>query len=61
MVEPKTCAGLCYLCLSPLRSPLSQARCPMPEWGECERRRLQRDPDDWYAAEVARMAERAPA
>lgn len=56
-----TCAGLCYLCLRPLRLPLAQCRCPMRDWPECIRYQQQREADDWYAAEVERMKDRAPA
>ena len=57
----RTCAGLCYLCLRPLRLPLAQARCPMNEWDECIRHQRQIEADEWYAAEVERMRERSPA
>jgi hypothetical protein len=57
----KTCEGLCYLCLRPLKLPLAQARCQMPEWDECARAQQQQEADAWYAEMVARMAERAPA
>lgn len=56
-----TCAGRCYLCLEPLKLPLAQARCPMREWPDCIKRQQQLEADEWYAAEVERMKERAPA
>lgn len=56
-----SCAGLCYLCLHPVPLPLAQARCPYPDWRACQERQRQREADAWYAAEVERMRERAPA
>ncbi len=56
-----TCAGLCYLCLHPLKLPGAQARCPMPEWEACIKRQQQLDADAWYAAQVELMRDRAPA
>lgn len=54
-------AGRCYLCLEPLDMPLAQSRCPMSRWEACIKRQQQVDADAWYAAEVERMRERAPA
>lgn len=53
--------GRCYLCGHPLELPLAQTRCWMRDWHACEKRQQQLEADSWYAAEVERMRERAPA
>jgi hypothetical protein len=56
-----SCAGRCYLCLELLKLPLAHTRCPMSDWDGCIKRQNQQESDAWYAEEVKRMAERAPA